>query len=128
MSNIPAELLYAETHEWVRQEDGLVVIGITDHAQAELGDLVFVELPEIDSEVTEGDAVCVVESVKAASDIYTPIAGEIVEVNEELADEPELVNNDAYGEGWLFKIKPEDETILESLMSADAYTEMFELE
>ncbi len=122
MSHIPAELKYLNTHEWVRKEGGEVfTIGITDHAQAELGDLVFVELAEVDNEVDEGDAVCVIESVKAASDIYTPFTGMIVEANEALNDEPELVNNDAYGDGWLYKVKADDESVFEGLMSAEDY-------
>lgn len=124
MSHVPAELKYLNTHEWVRKDgDGVFTIGITDHAQAELGDLVFVELAEA-GEVTEGDSVCVIESVKAASDIYTPFAGEIIESNEALSDEPEFVNNDAYGEGWLYKIQAEDEAAFDDLMSAEDYQTM----
>lgn len=127
MSYVPAELKYLSTHEWVRKEgDEVFTIGITDHAQAELGDLVFVELAEVDAEVDEGDAVCVVESVKAASDIYTPFAGEIVEANEDLNDTPELVNNDAYGDGWLYKIKADDESVFDDLMSAEDYQALVE--
>jgi len=106
MSNIPSELKYATSHEWVRNEgDGTVTIGITEHAQDLLGDMVFVELPDVGDEVSTGDDICVAESVKAASDIYAPVSGKVVEVNEDLEDSPELVNSDAFGDGWLFKIK-----------------------
>lgn len=124
MSEIPSELRYSESHEWAEQlEDGLVRIGITDHAQEQLGDLVFVELPEEGDEVVRGDACAVVESVKAASDIYSPVTGEVASVNEALADSPETVNNDPYGDGWLFTVKPSDEGDLDELMDADAYQE-----
>lgn len=122
MSNIPSELKYASTHEWARHDgDNIVVVGITEHAQGLLGDMVFVDLPDVGDEVTTGDDVAVAESVKAASDIYSPITGEIVEVNEELEDAPELVNSDAYGDGWLFKVKVEDIGELESLLDAEGY-------
>lgn len=122
MSNIPSELKYATTHEWIRNEgNGIVTVGITEHAQDLLGDMVFVELPEVGDNVTTGDDISVAESVKAASDIYAPVTGEIVEVNEELEDAPELVNSDAFGGGWLFKIKMEDESELESLLDAQGY-------
>lgn len=122
MSNIPSELKYATSHEWVRNEgDGIVTVGITEHAQELLGDMVFVELPEVGESVSTGDDVAVAESVKAASDIYAPVAGEVVEVNEELEDSPELVNSDAFGDGWMFKIKLEDESELESLLDAEGY-------
>ncbi|WP_133471833.1 glycine cleavage system protein GcvH [Paraglaciecola marina] len=122
MSNIPTELRYASTHEWVRPDgDGVFTVGISDHAQSLLGDMVFVELPEIGSEVGSGDDVAVAESVKAASDVYAPISGEIVAVNEELEDSPELVNSDAYGDGWLFKIKAEDPEEVNALLDAEAY-------
>lgn len=125
MSQVPEELKFLDTHEWVRNEgDNIFTVGISDHAQSELGDLVFVELAELEAEVTEGDSVCVVESVKAASDIYTPFAGEIVEANEALNDEPELVNNDPYGDGWLYKIKISDAAAFDDLMSADDYQTM----
>lgn len=123
MSDIPSELKYTKTHEWVRlDDDGLVTVGITDHAQGLLGDMVFVELPEL-MEVKVGDESGVVESVKAASDIYSPLTGEIVEVNEVLSDNPELVNTDPYGDGWLFRIQPADESDLEELLDAEAYTD-----
>ena len=122
MSNIPSELKYATSHEWIRNEgDGTVTVGITEHAQDLLGDMVFVELPDVDDEVSTGDDICVAESVKAASDIYAPVAGKIVAVNEELEDSPELVNSDAFGEGWLFKIKMDDAGELESLLDAEGY-------
>jgi len=122
MSNIPSELRYATSHEWVRNEgDGIVTVGITEHAQELLGDMVFVELPEVGDSVSVGDDVAVAESVKAASDIYAPVSGEIVEVNEDLEDSPELVNSDAYGDGWMFKVKLEDEGELANLLDAEGY-------
>lgn len=127
MSNIPVELRYAESHEWAELlDDGLVRVGISDHAQEQLGDLVFVELPEEGAEVSRGEACAVVESVKAASDIYAPISGEVVKVNESLADTPETVNGDPYGDGWLFTIKPSDEDEIDELMDAKAYGEHIE--
>ncbi len=123
MSNIPSELKYATSHEWVRNEgDGIVTVGITEHAQGLLGDMVFVELPELEDEVSTGDDVAVAESVKAASDIYAPVSGTIVEVNEDLEDSPELVNSDAFGDGWMFKIKLDDEGELDNLLDAEGYT------
>ncbi|GAA5131374.1 glycine cleavage system protein GcvH [Thalassotalea piscium] len=122
MSNIPSELKYATTHEWVRNEgDGTVTVGITDHAQGLLGDMVFVELPEVGDTVSTGDDIVVAESVKAASDIYAPVTGEIVAVNEELEDSPELVNSDPFGDGWMFKIKFDDASEIESLLDAEGY-------
>ena len=110
MSSIPQELKYAASHEWVRSEgNGVYTVGITEHAQDLLGDMVFVELPEVGDSVAQGDDVAVAESVKAASDIYAPIAGEILEVNEALTDSPELVNSAPYTDGWMFKIKASDE-------------------
>jgi glycine cleavage system H protein len=124
MSDIPSELRFADSHEWVEMlEDGLVRVGISDHAQEQLGDLVFVELPEEDAEITKGEACAVVESVKAASDVYAPVNGEIVGINEALADSPETINNDPYGDGWLFTVKPSDEGELDELMDAEAYAE-----
>ncbi|NVJ67872.1 MAG: glycine cleavage system protein GcvH [Gammaproteobacteria bacterium] len=123
MSQIPAELKYVSSHEWIRHEgDGVVTVGITDHAQELLGDVVFVEAPETDEEVAAEDEIAVVESVKAASDIYAPIAGTIIAVNEELEDSPELVNSDPYGDGWMFKMQI-DESDLDGLMSAEEYAE-----
>ncbi len=121
MSEVPSELKYTESHEWLRlEDDGLVTVGVTDHAQALLGDLVFVELPEAGTEFVAGDECCVVESVKAASDVYMPISGEIVEINEALADEPEIINSSPYDNGWLFKVKPSANELAD-LMDADAY-------
>jgi len=121
MSEIPSELKYTDSHEWLRlDEDGLVTVGITDHAQELLGDLVFVELPEIGTEYTTGDECCVVESVKAASDVYMPISGEVVEVNDMLTDEPEIINSSPYDNGWLFRIQPSADE-LNDLMDAEAY-------
>lgn len=122
MSNIPSELKYATSHEWVCNEgDGTVTVGITEHAQGLLGDMVFVELPDVGDEVSTGDDICVAESVKAASDIYAPVSGEIIAVNEDLEDSPELVNSDAFGDGWLFKIKLDDAGELENLLDAEGY-------
>lgn len=122
MSTIPSELKYASTHEWVRPEgDGTFTIGITEHAQELLGDMVFVELPDVGDSVSAGDDVAVAESVKAASDVYAPIGGEVVAINEELEDTPELVNSDAFGDGWLFRVKADDVTELESLLDAEGY-------
>ena len=121
MSEVPSELKYTESHEWLRAEDdGLITIGISDHAQALLGDLVFVELPDVGTEFVSGDECCVVESVKAASDVYMPVSGEVVEINEALADEPEIINSSPYDSGWLFKIKPSAEE-MDDLMDAEAY-------
>lgn len=127
MSEVPNDLYYTREHEWVRAEDdGTLTVGITEHAQSELGDLVFVEAPEVGVEFGVGDAVAVVESVKAASDIYCPVPGEIVEANEGLADSPELINTDPYGEGWIFRVRPENAEALNELMDADAYQEFLE--
>ena len=108
MSNIPQKLKYTKTHEWIKEDDGLYTIGITDHAQTMLGDLVYVELPEIDVNLEEGQECAVVESVKAAADVYCPIPGEVIEINSMVIDNPQLINQDPYGKGWLFKIKPFD--------------------
>ncbi len=122
MSNVPSELKYSKDHEWIQvNDDGTVTVGITDHAQAALGDLVFVEVPETGSIVTMGDACAVVESVKAASDIYSPVSGEIAAVNEALADAPESVNEDPYDDGWIMKIRLDSEADLEDLMNAEEY-------
>ncbi|MBA3581603.1 MAG: glycine cleavage system protein GcvH [Gammaproteobacteria bacterium] len=124
MSQTPSELRYAKTHEWSRvNTDGTITVGITDHAQAALGDLVFVELPEVGKNVKAGDASCVVESVKAASDVYSPVAGEVIAVNTALSEAPELVNEAPYGDGWLFKIKPTDAAAVNGLLDAAAYQE-----
>ncbi|MEJ2514988.1 MAG: glycine cleavage system protein GcvH [Gammaproteobacteria bacterium] len=127
MSNIPGDLKFTKSHEWVRPEDdGTVTVGITDHAQDALGDLVFVETPETGGTVTAGDACAVVESVKAASDVYAPVSGEVIQANEALADKPELVNEDPYGEGWLMKIRPSAGAEMDDLMDAQAYAETLE--
>jgi len=129
MSNIPSDLKYTQSHEWVRDEgDGSVTIGITDHAQELLGDLVFVELPEVGAALDAGDECAVVESVKAASDVYSPLSGEVTEANELLADAPETINNEAYGDGWIFKMSLSDADELDGLMDADAYAEHCENE
>ena len=125
MSEIPAELLYRESHEWVRDEgNGVVVVGISDHAQAALGDMVYVELPEPGMSYEQGDACAVVESVKAASDAYAPVSGEVIENNSALEDSPELVNNDPYGDGWLFMMQMSKPEELDGLLSAEAYAEL----
>jgi glycine cleavage system H protein len=122
MSNIPTELKYATSHEWVSVAiDGIVTVGITEHAQDLLGDMVFVELPDVDDSISTGEDVAVAESVKAASDIYAPVSGTVVEINEALEDAPELVNSDAFGEGWLFKVKLDDASELENLLDAEGY-------
>ncbi|WP_461535630.1 glycine cleavage system protein GcvH [Spongorhabdus nitratireducens] len=129
MSSIPSELRYASSHEWVQvEEGGVVAIGITDHAQQLLGDVVFVELPEVGTALSTGDEVGVVESVKAASDIYAPVSGEVVAVNEELDEAPETVNSAPYTDGWIFKLKLSDESELESLLDADGYSGVVESE
>jgi glycine cleavage system H protein len=122
MSNVPGDLKYTKSHEWVRSEDdGSITVGITDHAQSALGDLVFVEPPEAGSEVSSGDACAVVESVKAASDVYSPVSGKVAASNDALADSPELVNQDPYGDGWIMRVQANDPAELESLMDAAAY-------
>lgn len=127
MSNVPAELKYSKEHEWLRKEaDGTYTIGITEHAQELLGDMVFVDLPEVGATVSAGDDCAVAESVKAASDIYAPVSGEIVAVNDALSDSPELVNSEPYAGGWIFKIKASDESELESLLDATTYEALLE--
>lgn len=122
MSNIPADLKYMESHEWARVEsDGTVTVGISDHAQSALGDLVFVEVPEVGKSLSKGATAAVVESVKAASDVYSPVSGEVVAANEALSGTPELVNSDPYGEGWLFRIKPGDSAELQQMLDAQGY-------
>ena len=123
MSNTPIELKYASSHEWARLEGDIVVVGITDHAQEALGDLVFVELPEVGDTVNAGDEAGVVESVKAASDIYAPVSGEVIEVNPALEDTPELINSDPYGEGWMYKIRVASVEELDNLLAAEEYDE-----
>jgi len=122
MSDTPAELKYSKEHEWVRDNsDGTVTVGITDHAQDALGDLVYVELPEVGRKVEAAEACAVVESVKAASDIYSPLGGEVTETNVTLGDAPESINDDPYGEGWIFKLRLSDGSQLDGLLDASAY-------
>lgn len=122
MSNIPSDLKYVSSHEWLRLEaDGIITVGITEHAQDLLGDIVFVELPEVGANLSAEEQAGVVESVKAASDVYAPIAGEVVAVNEDLAAAPETANSDPYGAGWFFKIKPSNPADYEQLLSAEQY-------
>ncbi|MCY4530830.1 MAG: glycine cleavage system protein GcvH [Gammaproteobacteria bacterium] len=129
MAEFPDDLRFLDTHEWGRLDaDGFVTVGISDHAQHELGDVVFVELPEVDTEVAAGDEVAVVESVKAASDIYSPVSGTVVAINEALEEAPEVVNDSPYGDGWFFKIIPSDIAELSQLLSADEYRQVCETE
>ena len=129
MSNIPSELRYLRSHEWVRLEgEGVVTIGITDHAQESLGDVVFVELPEVGATLEAGEESGAVESVKAASEIYAPLTGVVVEVNEALEETPEIVNSDPYNDGWFFKVKLQDEGELTDMMDAEAYAEFVKQE
>ncbi len=129
MSEIPAELKYVASHEWVRvEDDGTVTIGVTHHAQDLLGDVVFVELPDVGAQLSAGDDAGVVESVKAASDIYAPLSGEVVAINEDLEDSPELVNSDPFGDGWFFRMKLSDTVELDELLDADGYSELCESE
>ncbi|SHF41670.1 glycine cleavage system H protein [Mariniphaga anaerophila] len=123
---VPAELKYTEDHEWVRIEGETVVVGITDFAQGELGDVVFVEIETEGEELDKGETFGTVEAVKTVSDLFMPVGGEVVEVNEALADEPELVNKDPYGKGWMIKLKMNDSSQLESLLSAEDYEKMIE--
>ena len=127
MSEIPADLKFLKSHEWARIEDsGRVTIGISDHAQAQLGDLVYVELPAIGDRVEAGNGVAVVESVKAASDVYAPVSGTVVAINEALTDRPEAINEDAFGEGWIYAIEPDDVAEVDELLSPDDYAAMIE--
>ena len=129
MSEHPSDLKYTKSHEWVRDNgDGTCTVGITDHAQEQLGDLVFVETPEAGTRLSAGDACAVVESVKAASDVYAPLTGEVVEGNEALADTPELVNQSAHEDGWLFTMRPDAADALSALMSAEDYAAFLESE
>lgn len=121
---VPQDLFYAKTHEWVSLDEGVATVGITDFAQSQLSDLTFVELPEVGTEFAVGDEAAVVESVKAAADIYAPVAGEVIEINTELEDAPELINKDAFGKGWLFKLKVTDETEVDNMLDADSYDEL----
>jgi glycine cleavage system H protein len=127
VSTIPDDLKYTQSHEWLRDRgDGVIEIGITDHAQEALGELVYVETPETGREIDAGETCATVESVKSASDVYSPIAGEIVDANDSLADEPDKVNNDPYGEGWLARIRAADDTALDRFMDAAAYRDYCE--
>jgi glycine cleavage system H protein len=129
MSELPGDLLYTDEHEWLRREDdGSVTIGITDHAQSALGDLVYVELPEVDQELDAGGDMAVVESVKAASDVYAPIGGTVMAVNEELGDDPEKINGDPYGDGWIVRLKPSEAIDEASLLAPDDYQALIDAE
>ena len=129
MSNIPTELRYAKSHEWVRiEEDGSLVVGISDHAQDQLGDVVYVELPEIGQVLSIGDEAGVVESVKAASDVYSPVSGEVIEINPLLEDDPEMINTQPYEDGWFYKLQPSDSVELDDLMNSDSYCEFINSE
>lgn len=120
--NTPVDLRYSQSHEWVRSnDDGTITVGITDYAQEQLGDVVFAETPEVDRECEAEEAIAVIESVKAASDIYAPLAGKVIDTNGELMDSPELINDSPYENGWLFKMEPVDATMWEELMDSDAY-------
>jgi glycine cleavage system H protein len=124
--DIPDDLRYVESHEWIRPDDGPVRVGISDFAQDELGDVVFVELPEEGDELTQGEAFGVVESIKAVSDIYAPVSGAVVAVNEALFDRPELLNDDPYGEGWLLELDPADDAEFDELLTSDEYRDQIE--
>ena len=127
MSNLPQGLSYVESHEWIRNEgDGIVTIGVTDFAQEQLGDVVFVELPDVGAELVSADEFGVIESVKAASDLFAPVSGEVIAINELLADDPELVNTDPYGDAWLLQILLSHPEELEHLLDADAYSQLCE--
>ena len=129
MSELPGDLLYTNDHEWLRREDdGNVTVGVTDHAQAALGDLVYVELPDVGQDVDSGGDMAVVESVKAASDVYAPIDGNVVAVNEDLADDPEKINADPYGDGWIVKLRPSSDLDEGALLSPDAYQTLLDEE
>ncbi|MBM37614.1 MAG: glycine cleavage system protein H [Woeseia sp.] len=127
MNKIAEDLLFTKDHEWLRRDnDGLLIVGITDHAQAALGDLVYVELPTVGQEVIESGEMAVVESVKAASDVYSPVTGSIVEINQLLEDTPEIINSDPYGDGWIARIKPVDKIIDNNFMSSDDYEQFID--
>lgn len=121
MNNAPKTLKYSKTHEWVRVDDDILTVGITDHAQCMLGDLVYIELPEPETTVETGQECAVVESVKAAADIYSPVSGEVIEINEAVLDNPQLINEDPYGNGWLFRVRPFENEFI-GLLSSDEYT------
>ncbi len=128
MNETPSDLKFLDSHEWVKVDDNTVIVGISDHAQNELGEVVFVELPAIGDEFVSGDEAAVVESVKAASEVYTPLSGEVIEVNEALEESPELVNTSPYEDGWFFKLRVSDENLgsVDSLMSAEEYSSMLD--
>jgi len=128
MNETPSDLKFLDSHEWVKVDDNTVIVGISDHAQNELGEVVFVELPAIGDEFVSGDEAAVVESVKAASEVYTPMSGEVIEVNEALEENPELVNTSPYEDGWFFKLKVSDENLesIDSLMTAEEYSSMLD--
>ena len=128
MNETPSDLKFLDSHEWVKVDDNTVIVGVSDHAQNELGEVVFVELPAIGDEFVSGDEAAVVESVKAASEVYTPLSGEVIEVNEALEENPELVNTSPYEEGWFFKLKVSDENLgsIDSLMTAEEYSSMLD--
>ncbi len=124
--NVPGNLRYTEDHEWLRVQDGIVTIGITDYAQNELGDIVYVELPETSAETAQGEPFGTIEAVKAVSDLIAPVTGEVIEINDSLDDEPEAVNSDPYGAGWMIKVKMRDESEIDNLMSPEAYIDMID--
>lgn len=127
MSKVPSELQYTETHEWVRvEDDGTLTVGVTDHAQSQFGDLFVVSLPEVGLSVHASDDVCVIESSKSVTDVYSPVSGKIIEVNEDLEEAPGLINSDPYGDGWLFKMDPADPEEVSELLDADSYREYME--
>lgn len=127
MTEIPGDLKFLKSHEWARvEDDGTVTVGISDHAQGLLGDLVYVELPQVGDSVDAGAGCAVVESVKAASDVYSPVTGEVVAINEALSDKPETINEDAYGDGWIFVVKPSDPSEMDDMLDPDAYSELIE--
>lgn len=126
MSQLPEDLKYAKSHEWARVDGDIVTVGITDHAQEALGDVVYVELPEVGDELHAADEAGVVESVKAASDVYAPVSGEVIEINEDLEDAPETINSDPYGDGWFYKLKLKDAAELDDLLDGAGYQESLE--
>ena len=126
MSDNEKNLKFLDSHEWARDDDGVVTVGISNHAQELLGDIVYVELPQIGSSVSQKDGVAIVESVKAASDVYSPLTGEIVEINEKLSDNPEIINSSPYEDGWLFKVKPQNIDELDEMLDSDAYKKLSE--
>jgi glycine cleavage system H protein len=128
MNETPSDLKFLDSHEWIKEDENTVIVGISDHAQSELGEVVFVELPAVGDEFVSGDEAAVVESVKAASEVYTPISGEVIEVNEALEENPELVNTSPYEEGWFFKLEVSDENLgsIDNLMTAEEYSSMLD--